>query len=311
MTITRAGLRSTLQDNGRKNSQHQGLAQGGAGDLHSFRWANKLLDNDISAACIEVLLGQFAMTANTSATIAVSGADTALTINDRPARLWQTHTLNAGDKIELGATRQGMLNYIAVKDGWLTESFCGSRAAVIREKLPGLSALDNGNSLPCSPAKSPLRRVPEQHRPDYCAPLTLRFIPGYQYENFSMASRRRFIQQHYRVSNQIDRMAYLLEGEPLKPPEESLLSEGIAMGSIQIPGNGYPVILLNDRQTMGGYQKLGCVAALDCSRLCQRGPGTSLRFQAVDLADIQNERMLFEAFFEKTRWMDGESLRWT
>ncbi|WP_111496341.1 5-oxoprolinase subunit C family protein [Marinobacter bohaiensis] len=311
LRILSAGLRSTLQDLGRTGSQHLGLAPGGAADLHAFRWANKLLENDPNGACIETLMGQFQAEARSAMTLAVTGADTELTINGRRAGLWRTHNLKPGDRLALGATRSGLLNYVAVKGGWQGERFCNSRSMTPREQLPGFTQLESDQEIPCADgATAAAHQTPAGFIPDYAEPLTLRVIPGYQYARFSLSARHTLATRAYDITQQIDRMGYRLAGPALEVPDIKLLSEGISLGAIQVPADGQPIVLLNDRQTMGGYPKIGTVAALDCSRLCQRGPGAAVRFQFAELANVQCDRALFEAFFERTEWVGVDRLRW-
>ncbi|CSB71404.1 allophanate hydrolase 2 subunit 2 [Vibrio cholerae] len=122
-------------------------------------------------------------------------------------------------------------------------------------------------------------------RPDYNLPLRLRVIESYQYQAFSPSAMESFYRSEFIVTPNSDRMGYRLQGETISPPDQAILSEGIALGAIQVPPNGQPIILLNDRQTIGGiggYPKLGCVARIDLPRLAQAKPGHSVRFVAGD-----------------------------
>ncbi|TBW56058.1 biotin-dependent carboxyltransferase [Marinobacter halodurans] len=305
------GLRATLQDEGRRHGQHLGLAVGGAADLHAFRWANKLLDNPRTSACLEVLMGGFSAEATGTMSIAVTGAASRLFINDRRQSLWRTHTLHAGDTISLEPPSNGLLNYIAVPGGWQGNELCQSRSMTPREGLPGLTVIEPDQLIEATSSDvAPERHVPQPFLPDYAAPLTLNVIPGYQHTAFSHDARRTLTTRPYTVTQQIDRMGYRLSGAAIKAPDMTLLSEGIALGALQIPTDGQPIVLLNDRQTMGGYPKIGTVAALDCSRLCQRKPDTEVRFRFAELANVQCERVVFEAFFGRTEWADSRTLRW-
>lgn len=308
------GLRTTVQDNGRRHHQQHGLAVGGAADRHGFRWANKLVDNPPDAACLEILLGGFEACAEGSLWLAITGAEAELRINGEPMPLWTTHYLGKGDRITLGRPVSGMLNYIAVKEGWQTEPLFGSRSAVVREQFDRMKPLDQNDRVAAGkqPKAAPVqRRVPVRHRPDYTLPLTLRLLPGYQFNEFSTEDRRRLLSNSYTIGARSDRMGYRLEGEALTSGPSGIISEGIALGSVQIPGDGQPIVLLDDRQTIGGYAKIGTVAAADCSQLVQRPPGARVSFALADIADIQAERMLAAGFFTETQWLDdGRRLAW-
>ncbi len=106
-----------------------------------------------------------------------------------------------------------------------------------------------------------------------------------------------FYRSEFIVTPNSDRMGYRLQGETISPPDQAILSEGIALGAIQVPPNGQPIILLNDRQTIGGYPKLGCVARIDLPRLAQAKPGHSVRFVAGDLAGLQAVWCQWARFF--------------
>lgn len=304
LVVDRPGILALVQDRGRQGVQHAGLSQGGAADLHAYCWANKLLANDLKAACVEVLVGQFAATFREDAVIAVTGADQGFSINGQAAANWSTHKVRAGDQIRFGQATEGLRAYLAVAGGWQTPVCFGSRSVVVREGLGGLDGgpLKAGGQLPFLPPPKWLhRQVRREFIPDYTAPLSLKVIPGYQYQDFDARQRQRLVSEVYQLSHQIDRMGYRLHGPPISPPGQGVISEGIALGAVQVPGDGQPIVLLQDRQTIGGYPKLGCVTGLSCSQLSQRGPGAQVRFEWVDVAQAQIERVRFERFFQSSK----------
>ena len=124
-------------------------------------------------------------------------------------------------------------------------------------------------------------------QPRYQDMVTVRVIPGYQQAHFSRLQQRRFFSHAYTVSDRCDRMGYRLEGAAIACDIDGILSEGICFGAIQIPADGQPIVLLNDRQTIGGYPRLGEVASVDLPLLAQLKPGDALRFELIDLADAQ------------------------
>lgn len=314
LLIENAGLFATIQDGGRRGSQRAGLTEGGAADEHAFCWANKLLDNPLDAACIEILLGNFVATISSDATIAITGAEMEFSINGVAASNWSTHRLKAGDRLSFKTARTGLRSYLAIVGGWQTPTFFGSRSIVVREKLGGFDGgkLKEGNALPFTAHEHRRQRqLLPNCIPDYNAPLTLHIVPGYQYDAFTGLDRRRLTSSNYTISNRIDRMGYRLEGPPIMPTIDGVISEGIAMGAVQVPMDGQPIVLLRDRQTIGGYPKIGCVSSLSCSRLSQRGAGTLINFQFIDLATAQAERQMFNRFFKASAWNPhNEALAW-
>ncbi|MEZ5480206.1 MAG: biotin-dependent carboxyltransferase family protein [Thiolinea sp.] len=245
--------------------------------------------------------------------IAVTGADMPLSIGKQPRARWQTQPVKAGERIELGYAQQGCRStYLAVAGGFQVEPMFGSTATVVREKLGGLhgKALANGDVLPC-PATAAgsilLQQLATEHRPQYASSVTLRVIPGYQQAHFSAAQQALFFSSTYTVSEQCDRMGYRLEGQPVQADITSMLSEGICYGAIQIPANGQPIVLLNDRQTIGGYPKIGAVLSLDIARLTQLLPGGKVHFTPISQAEAHNALQLAAYRFAHTRLQPVEN----
>lgn len=313
LRVINPGVRSTIQDSGRRGYRKHGLAAGGALDIHSYSWANKLLDNPANSACVEILLGGFEAEADADMIIAVAGAATSIRVNGNPADGWQTVQLHKGDTIAVDPARSGRITYLATPGGFDTATWFGSRSVVVREQIEGIKAIQKGYTL--SPAdtiaKYKPRRVPVRFHGNYSDRLTLRLMPAAQHSLFHRDDLLKLTTSTYQVSNQSDRMGFRLEGPALERVPPGIISEGIAMGSVQVPGDGKPIVLLNDCQTIGGYPKPGTIGALDAGRLAQRLPGQELEFCFADVADIQNERVVFHRFFSETRWhADGSNLIW-
>jgi len=199
-----------------------------------------------------------------------------------------------GDRIELGFATSGSRSYLAVAGGFNIDAIFNSVATVPREALGGLhrdgSALQIGDFIPCTESlfQSQLR-VPESQRPDYSANRALlRVVLGYQQQAFSNINRQLFFSSEYRVTESSDRMGFRLKGPAVQSTLDGILSEGICLGAIQVPADGQPIILLNDRQTIGGYPKLGSVLSLDIGKLAQLSPGGLLRFEAISIEQAHN-----------------------
>ena len=313
LEVVRPGVQSTIQDSGRRGCRHHGLAAGGALDLISYTWANKLLDNPRNAACLEIVMGGFHGIARGSLQIAITGAATCVTINGHPVEQWQTLNLNDGEELAIDHSKHHRLVYLAMAGGLDSPEQFGSRSVVVREKLEGLVPVKAGDRLiPLQPERQvPERKVPDQHRPDLDGEAVIRLIPGYQYPQFQRADIIRLITSRYTVGDQSDRMGFRLPGTPLSAPPPGIISEGIALGAVQIPGDGQPIVLLNDCQTIGGYPKPGVVPTMDCGLLAQQLPGARVRFELCDLATAQNQRRLFELHYQNTRWCrSGRALEW-
>ena len=296
------GPLSLVQDLGRKATQHLGYSQCGAADEHAYLWSNRLLENPCDTASIEITFGPFHARFTHATQIALCGSNNPAFINDKPARLWQCHNVAAGDHIRLSPAAHGTRIYLSVKNGFLCDNFKGSASTSLREKVGYNNGriLDKQCLLPykVSSNNSPhLQATPFTYIPDYRSELILKVIPGYQYSRFSEDQIRRFFTQEYTISKRVNRMGYRLEGNPIASSINHLYSEGIAYGAIQIPPDGQPIVLLKDRQTIGGYPKLGSVSQLDCFRLSQRQPNQVVRFALGDIQQLRRDLQLFYEFF--------------
>lgn len=306
LVVQHPGMLSLLQDLGRLGVAEQGLSQGGAVDLHAACWANYLVGNMASAAVIEITLGMAQFIAVEDCTLALTGAPMQPLLDDIPMESWQCVFMRAGQTLKLGGARHGLRAYLAVQGGFLAPDVLGSCATVVRNQLGGLShgqPLVTGDRVPfayASPDPTMLsrhRQTPSRFIPDYSQPITLRVIESYQAAAFQAVEKAQFYASHYTVSQETDRMGCRLSGPAIQAEIDGIISEGIALGSIQIPPDGQPIVLLNDRQTLGGYPKLGCVARVDIARLAQAAPGTSVQFIQGDLAVLSEEWRQFSRFF--------------
>ncbi|WP_163834215.1 5-oxoprolinase subunit C family protein [Spartinivicinus ruber] len=305
--VINPGLLCLIQDFGRYGYQHIGVTTGGPMDEHAFLWANRLLNNAYDAAQLEITIGMVSLEAQSPTQIAITGADLGATINNQPVRPWQSFVINKGDQISFNRPRVGLRAYLAVQGGLQITSQLGSVATVMREKLGGLNGdgkkLAAGDVLHYQPFNQMVsqpfisKRVPEQFIPDYSVPLTLGVMLGYQCDSFSQVEINKLFTGDYKITQDIDRMGYRLAGEPVNSVLNGIISEGISYGAIQIPKDGQPIVLLRDRQTIGGYPKIGCVTAIDAARLSQRGPGATVRFALKDIHQAEAERMIYNRFF--------------
>jgi len=308
------GIKATIQDLGRKGIRHHGLARGGVLDLRSAAWANKLLDNDRNAACVEIVLGGFRAQAVSACEVSITGARADVTINGKPVEMWQSLQLEPGDQLGIGHARNHRLIYLAIRGGFETKAWFGSRSVVERERLEGCGPLQPEDELPAGSVEATPgvpRIAPSQAWQWLDGSPVLGLIPGYQYSQFQPADLRRLVTTEYAVSDESDRMGYRLAGTPMADPPPGIVSEGIVPGAIQVPGDGQPIALLADCQTIGGYPKPGVITSLDCGLLAQQLPGARVRFEWTDVLSAQNQRRLFERHYYQTVWSeDGRSLHW-
>jgi biotin-dependent carboxylase-like uncharacterized protein len=308
LKVIQPGIFSLPQDSGRFGLHGIGLTTGGPMDSDAFRWVNRLCGNVQSATVIEVTVGGLILESSIKTTVAVTGANIPLTINKKPAALWQSHGINPGDRIELGFAIAGSRGYLAVAGGFQIEPIFNSVSTVPREGLGGLTQdgrpLQAGQILPCQALEYHLDpvSVPKQRLPDYADnQARLRVILGYQQDSFSKVQKQLFFTSEYTVTESSDRMGYRLNGANIAPSIDGILSEGICLGAIQVPADGQPIILLNDSQTIGGYPKLGSVLSLDLSKLAQLMPGGTIQFEAISLEQAHNLLALDEQRFNTSQ----------
>ena len=306
--VLHPGMLSLLQDSGRFGQAKLGLTSGGPTDKLAFDWLNRLLNNTNNATCIEVSFGGLIVQAQTDTVICLTGAKMDLKINGQKQAMWTTHRVYQGQTIELGFAEQGVKAYLGVAGGFIVSPQFSSTSTVIREKIGGLNggSLQKGDVLDCTSGGhfQYQRHLLEQDTPQYSQEIRLRVIPGYQQRLFSRLQQRRFFSGRYQVSKQWDRMGYRLEGPAVECKQRSMLSEGIALGAVQIPPDGQPIVLMHDRQTIGGYPKIGSVLSLDLSRLSQCSQGASIYFEPISMDAAHNELHLAQHKFDKTKLIE-------
>ncbi|MBL4911480.1 MAG: biotin-dependent carboxyltransferase [Alteromonadaceae bacterium] len=307
--VKQAGIHTLIQDLGRFGYHAIGLTNGGPLDYQAFYWANSLCQNPANSSALEITLGGLELTAISATKIAVTGATVALFINNQAKALWRSHTINSGDIIRLGFAKRGMRAYLAVVGGFQIPKSFGSSATVCRESIGGLQgkALINNDFLPIKTLSAKVEvdfSLPEKYRPIYMNEVVLRTIVGYQYQHFSRLAQQLFFSSEFTVSEHCDRMGYRLANDNIKShisaDIDGVLSEGICHGAIQIPADGQPIVLLNDRQTIGGYPKVGAVIALDTNKLAQLGQGAKVYFEEISMEDAHNANLLAQQQFKCT-----------
>jgi biotin-dependent carboxylase-like uncharacterized protein len=281
LVVLNPGVLATLQDRGRFGYAHLGFTEGGPADYISYRIADLLLQNNHPSCQIEVSVGGLRLVSLADTVFCVTGAQMPLKVNGQSKALWQSHRIKHDDVIELGFAQSGLRCYLAVAGGIQLPKYLGSNSTVLREKVGGIAgkALQQGQFLPVRPAHRPLLwSLPQRLWPDFSKPLELGLIPGYQQHWFNQAQWQQLCSTDYQVCALSDRMGYRLQGEPLLAQARTLLSEGICYGAVQLPPDGLPIVLLNDRQTLGGYPKPGVILTQDAAALAQRRQGQLIRF---------------------------------
>ncbi|MHC8315604.1 5-oxoprolinase subunit C family protein [Pseudomonas sp. LB3P31] len=275
-----------LQDAGRFGVRHLGVTQGGGLDWRSLSWANWLLGNPLDAPVIEITLGGFAVVAQDDCVLALAGADLGAQVDGQPLAPWRSFRLSKGQRLQLTQPLLGARAYLAAPGGFAAPKVLGSSATVVREALGGLNGL--GRALapgdPLSYLGSSLvllRELSAGQRPDFNDSRPLDLVLGAQIGEFSGQSSFDAFNSAWTLDSRADRMGIRLLGPALEYQGKPMISEGIALGAVQVPPDGQPIVLLNDRQTIGGYPRLGALTPLALARLAQYLPGVQVRLRPV------------------------------
>lgn len=294
LLIERSGALASLQDGGRFGVRHLGVTQGGAADWISQAWANWLLGNPLQAATVEITLGNFVLLAEADSCLALCGADLAATLDEQPLEPGRSFTIRKGQRLTFTQPRRGVRAYLAAPGGFTAPQTMDSCATVRREALGGLH--DNGEPLIMGDRLKWSGTASEPRTLDngVMTPLQgldpLPVVLGAQIGDFNGQSLFDAFNSEWTVDQRADRMGIRLLGPVLRSSQQSMISEGVPLGAIQVPPDGQPIVLLNDRQTIGGYPRLGALTPLAVARLAQCMPGTSVRLQPIALEAAQRQQ---------------------
>jgi biotin-dependent carboxylase-like uncharacterized protein len=282
LTVTRAGPACSVQDAGRRGYLRFGVTPSGPMDWIAHATANILVGNAPGMAAIEAGPGGIDLAAGASPLrVGIAARGFAVRLDGRDLPAFCAVTVPPGGRLTLRAGEWGVWAYVAVAGGIDLPPVMGSHATHLRSGIgpvPG-GALCDGAVLPCGAGAD----LPDQVLPDDPAPpAVIRFVPGPQAEAFTQAGFETFCGSPYTVTPRIDRMAWWLSGARIAHARgHDIVSDGIALGAIQVPGDGQPLILMADRQPTGGYPKIGTVIRADLPAVAQARPGSSLRFAPV------------------------------
>ena len=278
LTIEASTPLCLLQDAGRFGVRHLGVTQGGALDWVSMSWANWLLGNALDAPVVEITLGGFTLRAEEYCLLALAGADLGAYVDERPISPGRSFILQKGQRLRFTQPFNGARAYLAAPGGFDAPDVLGSCATVVREELGGLDGfgkpLAEGGRLGYSGTGGAMKVLSTTALP---AKAPLDVIVGAQIGRFSGQSLFDTFNTEWTLDSRADRMGMRLLGTPLEYQGPALISEGIPLGAVQVPPDGQPIVLLNDRQTIGGYPRLGALTPLALARLAQCLPGEKVR----------------------------------
>ena len=274
-----------LQDAGRFGVRHLGVSQSGALDWISMYWANWLLGNALDAVVVEITLGNFDLRCEQQGCLALAGADLGATLDGEPLQPWRTFIVRQGQQLRFAQPRMGARAYLAAPGGFSATAVLGSCSSMAREQLGGLHCdgkpLAVGDRLQWAQAVAAPRRMDARLIPRFAPSPRLELVMGAQIGDFNGRSLFDVFNSTWKIDSRADRMGIRILGPRLQALRTTTISEGIPLGAVQVPPDGQPIILLNDRQTIGGYPRLGALTPQAVARLAQCLPGEELQLAPV------------------------------
>lgn len=287
--VENPGILTTIQDLGRYGYEQFGVSPAGPMDLKAFKTANLLVNNPLGESALEATVLGPTLLFDEDNVIAVTGADMSPTLNGAPCPIYRAVAVRAGDHLALGGAKSGCRAYIAFAGGLNVPLVMGSRATALQNKVGGYQGrkLSKGDRIGFLSADAVLAHP-------RCAPVpapagkdaVVRVILGPQDDMFTAEGLNTFLSEPYTVSKDFDRMGCRLEGAQIAHNVDgNIISDGMATGAIQVPTSGQPIIMLAERQTVGGYTKIATVISVDLPVVGQCKTGDVIRFKAVDIAE--------------------------
>ncbi|MGD8292466.1 MAG: biotin-dependent carboxyltransferase family protein [Desulfobacterales bacterium] len=311
LEILSPGIHTSVQDLGRYGYGRYGVAPSGALDTFALRVANLLVGNTQDRAGLEAMLMGPAIRALEDIVVAITGGNFQPLQNKQPIEMWRSHVFKKNDILSFGSNLSGFRAYIAVAGGIRVPSIMGSRSTNLSSRFGGFQgrvvgkrdilACENDSRYP----RSATRRLRADLIPSYPTHWLLRVIWGPQDDHFPDESQHAFLNETYRMSPDSDRTGIRLEGAAIRQKSEipaSIISEGVIAGSVQIPGDGKPIIILGETVS-GGYRKIATVISADLPLLGQMKPGDTVEFSAVSLDEARAALVVLE---EKIRALEND-----
>lgn len=290
--IRKPGMLTSVQDCGRFGHQKDGLSPAGAMDLHSMRLANLLVDNDVNEAVLETTWFGPELIFEEDNYFAVTGAPVDIRLNGSRMPMGALLFARKGDILVLGTSKSGCRSYIAFAGGLDVPVLEGSKSTLLRNGIGGFEGrkLVTGDRIGFAAPKTRIDHGEVRYLPQTIESreITLRVIEGPQEDRFTESGKRAFYESVYEVTPECDRMGYRLTGEKIEHKTDgNIISDGIALGAVQVPTAGQPIIMLSERQSMGGYTKIANVISVDLPKIGQAIPGTKIHFKKISVDEAE------------------------
>lgn len=319
LKVVEPGLLATIQDLGRFGTQKYGIIVSGAMDTISLRIANLLIGNNEKEAGIEVTYYKTSFVFEQDHIIAITGGNLQPTIDNVYAPMWRPLLIKKGSTLKFNRAISGCRAYLAIAGGVSVPEELGSKSTYTRAGIGGykgralqkddtlkIGCLSRTNQLFFKQLKSASPNV--SWHVDYSTLFTfqkkekIRVLKGNEFEHFNKETQQAFMTKTFTLTTQADRMGYKFEGPTLERTDSSeVLSAGVTYGTIQVPSNGQPIILMADRQTTGGYPKIGQVISADLPKLAQLQPTNKVNFESISIDQAEEELLYVEEIIKEIR----------
>lgn len=322
--VCRPGLLTSVQDLGRYGFQKYGVIVSGAMDATSLRIANLLVGNEEGEAALEVTLMGTSFLFEKDLLISITGGNLSATIDGELVTLWRPVYVKEGSVLHFKACQSGCRAYVAIAGGFAVDEIMESKSTYLRGEIGGYKgrALKEGDLLLCNeiPQRAiklfqQLKSKAQSHQfaatnwhvnsesfMEIKKNAVVRVIRGGEFDRFTSSSQAQFFEQEFQITPMSDRMGYRISGPTLQLEESfELISEAVSHGTIQVPKDGNPIILLSDRQTIGGYPKIAQVATVDLPLIAQLKPGEKIRFKEITLEEAEQLYMKYEQQMEQLK----------
>ncbi|MBT0586408.1 5-oxoprolinase subunit C family protein [Alteromonas oceanisediminis] len=307
---------SCIVDSGRRGMQAQGISASGPMDWFAYTINNRLLEHTEPAAQVEITAGQFRAVFARPLRIAITGGKAHCELNQQPIEQWKAVHVEKGDVLQLVIQPNAARLYLGVSFSIDSGTRYNSRCTVARENAGGLAndgkALNYNDTVYGAPTDVQYQReVDESRLSDLIRRVyqhgPIRVLPGEQVEVFSRLAWRRLLSESYTLTAQSNRMGLRLRGNPVQKMQFKMRSEPLSFGSMQVPPDGQPIIMMSDRQTLGGYPKLAKVAHVDLPRLAQTSIDQQISFSGADAVTARNDWRMLDLSIQRIFYTDSSS----
>ncbi|MEX0720437.1 MAG: biotin-dependent carboxyltransferase family protein [Balneolaceae bacterium] len=293
LKILDGGLFTTIQDSGRTGYRKYGIPVSGVMDSHSYKLANWLAGNSVSAPVLEMTLKGGTCRFLSEAAVGITGADMNAMLNDQPVEINKSINANKGDELTFGYAKSGCRTYLAIHGSWKIDKVMDSCSTYTTAKFGGMKGrkLQKEDVLEWEyePLSKVEKQVPQSLIPYYSSSGNrIRVIAGPEWERLSKANQERLLETEFKISPQSNRMGIRLKNQtPFDAEVSGLLSSAVVPGIIQLPAPGSPIILMQDGQTAGGYPRIAKVIDIDLWRMAQLAPHATISFNMIDIEEAK------------------------